>query len=530
MTATTMPLGGTATQAKRFQWKGLFGRLYRGETKMDFVRKRNRWFLLSSVVILAGAISLGVRGLNYSIEFVGGTSWEVPTATATVAQAKAVLTPLGLGGATIETLGGSGTRKLLVEAKIGNGQTAQALQAQESKVTSVLAGLAHISPNSVSTESVGPSWGGQITKKAIEALIVFFIVIAGYISIFFEWKMALAAIIAVIHDIAVTAGIYSLTGFAVTPDTVVAFLTILGYSLYDTIVVFDRVRDNARGLGATGRLSYTDVVNLSMNQTLARSINTSLVAILPILSVLVLGAEVLGALTLQYFGLALFIGLLSGAYSSIFIASPLLAVFKEREPRFRSIREKLESRGNAVQLLTASAVAAGAFSEDSPKVRSRRTGASKSKGAPPPRRIKPGSGAGAATRPAARGTLLDEREVEDDELTDVGPVEVGTLPIGMRTIDDGDDVADADVDGADVDETEDGLTGSGAGVKPGASSAKPAASRPPARPASGSAARSGGSGGTGGGAARSGGGGNGSRPGGGANRPAPRPRKKGKRR
>ena len=204
--------------------------------------------------------------------------------------------------------------------------------------------------------------GQRHHPQAIEALIVFLIVISAYISIFFEWKMALAAIVAVVHDIVVTVGIYSIFSFLVTPDTVVAFLTVLGYSLYDTIVVFDRVRDNSRGLGATGKLTYTDVVNLSMNQTLARSINTSLVAILPILAVLVLGAQILGAVTLEYFGLALLIGLTSGAYSSIFIASPLLAMMKEHEPRYRQIRERLESRGTATQLLTPAAVAAGALS------------------------------------------------------------------------------------------------------------------------------------------------------------------------
>ncbi len=181
---------------------------------------------------------------------------------------------------------------------------------------------------------VGPTWGSEITKKAIIAVIVFFIVVVLYISFRFEWKMALAALIAVIHDLLVTAGIYSLFGFQVTPDTVIAILTILGYSLYDTVVVFDRIRESTRGLGASGRMTYEDVVNLSMNQVLARSINTSLVAILPVLSVLVIGAEILGASTLQYFGLALVIGLTSGAYSSIFIASPILSQLKEREPRY----------------------------------------------------------------------------------------------------------------------------------------------------------------------------------------------------
>jgi preprotein translocase subunit SecF len=164
--------------------------------------------------------------------------------------------------------------------------------------------------------------------------------------------MAMAALIAVIHDLAVTAGIYSLAGFQVTPDTVIALLTILGYSLYDTVVVFDRVKENSRGLGARGTMTYEDVVNLSMNQTLARSINTSLVAILPVLAVLVIGAQLLGATTLQYFGLALVIGLTSGAYSSIFIAAPVLASFKEREPRYINIRRKLASRPDREGILT----------------------------------------------------------------------------------------------------------------------------------------------------------------------------------
>jgi len=170
--------------------------------------------------------------------------------------------------------------------------------------------------------------------------------------------MAVAAIIAVVHDILVTVGIYSLTGFQVTPDTVVAVLTVLGYSLYDTVVVFDRIRENSKGLGASGRITYSEMVNLSMNQTLARSINTSLVAIVPVLSVLVVGSFFLGATSLQDFGLALVIGLTSGAYSSIFIASPLLAMMKEREPRYTTIRQRLETRGDRGAVLTPAAAAA----------------------------------------------------------------------------------------------------------------------------------------------------------------------------
>ena len=171
--------------------------------------------------------------------------------------------------------------------------------------------------------------------------------VAIYISIRFEPKMALAAFIAMIHDVLVAVGIYSIFNFQVTPDTVVAILTILGYSLYDTVVVFDRVRDNTKGIGSSGRMTYPQLINLSMNQTLARSINTSMVAILPVLAVLLIGAELLGASTLQSYGLALFVGLLSGAYSSIFIASPVLCMMKEREDRWVQIANRLAKRGEA---------------------------------------------------------------------------------------------------------------------------------------------------------------------------------------
>jgi preprotein translocase subunit SecF len=203
---------------------------------------------------------------------------------------------------------------------------------------------AGVNPIQVSTASVGPTWGGQVTNRALEALIIFFLAVVLYISIRFEPKMALAAFIAMIHDLLVTVGVYSLFGFQITPDTVIAILTILGYSLYDTVVVFDRVRDNASGTNAIlkgGTVTYSEMVNLSMNQTLARSINTSLVAILPVLAVLLVGADILGATTLQNYGLALFVGLTSGAYSSIFIASPLLAVFKEHEPRYRELAARV---------------------------------------------------------------------------------------------------------------------------------------------------------------------------------------------
>ncbi|MDA8072753.1 MAG: protein translocase subunit SecF [Actinomycetota bacterium] len=348
------PESGPAPERHRNAWS----RLYRGETRFDFVGRRRWWALVSGVVILAGLVSLGVRGVNLGIEFRGGTSWEVPAHGVTVSKATAAVKRVGVVPSLVETLGSGASQTLDVQADLSKLTTAQRTAA-ETKVAVALAGVTHSSVLNAKRNitDVGATWGGQITHKAILAVIVFFVVVVIYITLRFEWKMAVAALAAVLHDLLVVAGVYSLSGLQVTPDTVVAVLTILGYSLYDTVVVFDRVADNTKGLGARGTMTYEDVVNLSMNQTLARSINTSLVAILPVLSVLVVGAQILGATTLQYFGFALVIGLLSGTYSSIFIASPLLAVLKEREPRYRSIRQKLASRADRTGLLTPRAAA-----------------------------------------------------------------------------------------------------------------------------------------------------------------------------
>jgi preprotein translocase subunit SecF len=343
-------------EAKAGHGPGPFRRLYRGETSFDFVGRRWWWFTISAIVILAGVISLGVRGLNLGITFKGGTAWQVKTSSLTQTQAESVVQAAGLNQPTVELLGRPPHQTIEVTADLKDLSTAQRT-AERTRVTAALARAAHVAPSQVSLTFVGSVWGGQVTKKMVTALIVFFIVIAVYISIRFEPKMALAAFIALLHDLLVTAGVYSLLGFQVTADTVIAVLTILGYSLYDTVVVFDRVRDNTKGFGASGRMTYSEMINLSMNQTLARSINTSLVAILPVLSILVIGAELLGATTLQDYGLALTVGLISGAYSSIFIASPVLAMLKEREPRYVAIRQRLEARGERIGLLTPAAAA-----------------------------------------------------------------------------------------------------------------------------------------------------------------------------
>jgi len=387
-------------------------RLYRGQTSFDFIGNRKWWFGISALVIVIGVLSLATRGLNEGIDFKGGQSWLVSSQTLTVSEATSVAKAAGVSSPTVVQLTNqlNGQKQIQVTADLPNESNAQQ-QAELLKVQAALAEAGHVKQESVSVNQVGSTWGSNVTRKAIQALIIFFIVVTAYISLRFEFKMAVAAIVAVFHDILVVVGIYSIFQFLVTPDTVVAVLTVLGYSLYDTVVVFDRIRDNSQGLGASGRLTYSEMVNLSMNQTLARSINTSLVAIIPVLSVLVIGSLFLGATTLQSFGLALVIGLTSGAYSSIFIASPLLAWMKEREPRYVTIRQRLEARGDRGPALTpamaaAMAGAAGGAGRGSSRTRAGtgviRPGAAASASKATPAASK-GSPSSSAQAPAAAG-------------------------------------------------------------------------------------------------------------------------------
>lgn len=318
--STTTPTTETVTTVKR---PNAFVRLYRGETSFDFVGRRRYWYLISGTIILAGLISLGVRGLNLGIDFRGGTEWTVPASTLSVSQATKAVEGVGVTPSVVENLGSGSSRSIEVEADLSHLSSAQQAT-DKAAIGAALAKAAHTSVQKESIDDVGATWGATVTDKAIEAMVVFFILVTIYIAIRFQWRMAIAALLKVIlHDLLITVGIFSLTGFQVTPDAVIAVLTIMGYSLYDTVVVFDKINENTRGLGTTRRFSYSAMVNLSLNQVLARSLNTSLVAVLPVLSVLVIGAQLLGANTLQQFGFPLVIGLIAGAYSSIFIAAPL---------------------------------------------------------------------------------------------------------------------------------------------------------------------------------------------------------------
>jgi preprotein translocase subunit SecF len=311
--------------------------VFHERTHYDFVGHKNKWFTLSAVVILIGLAALVLRGLNFGIDFEGGTSWQVKAQgeEVTTAGARDVVEGAGLESPGVQILGGDTIR---VEAE-------ESTPEQQLAIRDALATYAGTEPADVSINDVGPTWGEDISDKAVRALIFFFLAIAAYLWLRFEFKMAIAALSAVVHDIFITVSAYAVTGWDVTPATVIAFLTILGFSLYDTVVVFDKVDENVAGMAATGRETYSAVVNRSMNSVLMRSLNTSIVAVLPVLSLLVVGVYVLEADTIKDFALALFVGLITGAYSSVFIATPFLAILKEREHRYAAIRHKLEGRG-----------------------------------------------------------------------------------------------------------------------------------------------------------------------------------------
>jgi preprotein translocase subunit SecF len=316
-----------------------FGRLYRGETTFNIIGLRFIGFTISLVIVLVGAGSLLVQGLDLGIDFRGGVAWEVPSdgpsGKLTDEDARAVLDANNVESASAKIQFLTGTELQIMRVQVGDQPEQTRLAVQKS-----FAQLAKVPVEEVSVASVSSSWGRSITEKAIRALIVFFVVVSLYISWRLEWKMAIAAFVAMVHDVLVSVGIYSLFGFEVTPATVVAFLTILGYSLYDTVVVFDRVQENAKKFSAS-RQSYANIANVSTNEVLARSLNTTLSSALPVVSLLVVGSFILGAKSLEEFAVALLVGMLAGTYSSIFIAVPLLDVLKQNEPKYRPFKGQI---------------------------------------------------------------------------------------------------------------------------------------------------------------------------------------------
>jgi len=301
----------------------LGGRLYRGEFSVNFTGRRWIWYAASGVMLMISVIGLLVRRLNFSVEFRGGALFQFPAQGATSGQISRALNSAGIGQSTIQQLGLHHTWQV---------QTRTLSTAQAGAVEDALHHALGIPLSSISPQLVGPTWGSSVTSKAAEALIIFLVVVVLYLSVAFDRKMAVAALVALLHDIMIAVGVYALVGFQVSPATVIGLLTILGYSLYDTVVVFDKVRENT----ASKRGTYAQAANLALNQTLVRSLNTSLTALVPVAAILFVGSGLLGAGPLIDLSLVLFVGMLSGAYSSIFIATPVLVGMKERWPDNRS--------------------------------------------------------------------------------------------------------------------------------------------------------------------------------------------------
>ncbi|HEY5887636.1 MAG TPA: protein translocase subunit SecF [Acidimicrobiales bacterium] len=316
----------SAAEPERSGLRANLRSLYQCTNDFDFTRLFKRGLVIAVLVSVISIISLFTRGLNLGIDFKGGSVWEVPVTDVSVDDARGVMEGLGNGDAKIQlAVNADGTKILRVQADVDEVEAS-------SEVTTDLADLAGIPTSDVAVTTVGPSWGDEISRQAQRALVYFFIAITLYISFRLEWKMAVGALVSMAHDLLLSVGVYSILQIEVTPATLISFLTILGYSLYDTIVVFDRALENsARTVAKT---PYRVIMNRTLNQTLMRSVNTTVATILPIISMLIFGALLLGAKTLQEFGLALLVGLTSGAYSSLFVAAPIVSWLKEREPKF----------------------------------------------------------------------------------------------------------------------------------------------------------------------------------------------------
>jgi preprotein translocase subunit SecF len=359
---------------------GLLRDLYTGDNRIDFPKWWPRMMALSAVLVVLSVGALAVRGLNLGIEFEGGTVYEVRS-DASVEEARSVLAGEGHAGSRIQIVDGE---RLRIQTDIEEPQEAARLGTVLSEELGPVESL----------EQVGPTWGEEVTDKALNALVWFFVILILYISIRLEWRMAVGAVVAVVHDIVLSLGVYALFQFEVTPATVVAFLTIMGYSLYDTVVVYDKVRDVEGRLAASGKYTYTELMSLAMNRVIMRSINATVTSVLPVLSILVVGSFILGATTLQEFGWALFVGLLVGAYSSVSVAAVVVIALKEREPRYREVRERLAARGVTRSRLLDREEALGTGASPGRTGRARRT---------------PGAGASpAATAATATRTTADE--------------------------------------------------------------------------------------------------------------------------
>jgi preprotein translocase subunit SecF len=316
----------------------VISRIYRGEISADIVGKPRLWYSISGLLLVLSIAGLLVQGLNFGVEFKGGSVFTFSAPSASIEQVRGAVT-------------GGGAHQAIVQ-KAGGDWRVTTESLSSTKVTEVKNNVAEeldVPAQRVSTQVVGASWGGEISEKAWQALLVFMILIIAYLSVAFEWRMALAAVVALVHDLVITAGVYAWSGFEVTPATLLGFLTILGYSLYDAVVVFDMIKEVTKPLGPTSKITYSEAANQALSSTLVRSLNTSLVAILPVAAILFIGTTLFGAGTLKDLSLSLFVGMIVGTYSSICVATPLLVQMKEREPKYRELRANIVRRENSAK-------------------------------------------------------------------------------------------------------------------------------------------------------------------------------------
>jgi preprotein translocase subunit SecF len=331
-------------------------RLHRGEISYDFVGQRKYWYGLSILITIAAIVGLGVNGLKQGIEFSGGAVFTTHKTSISVSDAQSrIAGDTGGNHATVQKLGNGSLRIQISDISTDT----------STQVRTEIAKDLDIPASRIDAEIVGPSWGEEISRKALQGLVIFLILVVGYLAIAFEWRKAVAALIALLHDLTITVGVYAIVGFEVTPGTVIGLLTILGYSLYDTVVVFDGLKEATKDITKQNRFTYSELANRSLNGTLVRSINTTVVALLPVGALLFIGGGILGAGMLNDIALALFVGLTAGAYSSIFIATPIVADLKEREPRMKTLRKRVLARRAADAAKAAEAVARGETPEES---------------------------------------------------------------------------------------------------------------------------------------------------------------------
>ncbi|MEU2615969.1 protein translocase subunit SecF [Micromonospora sp. NPDC007271] len=326
---------------------GLASRLYRGEADLNIVGRRKLWFAVAGALVLVAVLSFAINRFSLGIEFAGGNSFQVPASVGTLDQAEAKV------NAALAAKGGGA--EVVTAQKVGSTsgeyyemRTPQLSAEQANAVKTEMAQEFGINADQISGSQVSEAWGSQVTQRALLGLLIFLAVVAIYLIVRFEWRMSVAAIASLLTNLLLTAGIYSLVGFEVTPSTIIGFLTILGFALYDVVVVFDKVQENTRGITANNNTTYGEAANLALNQSLMRSLNTSVVALLPVGGLLFIGAGLLGAGTLKDLGLVLFVGMAVAFLTSILLATPLLVLLKNQDLRINAHNKRVLARRGAI--------------------------------------------------------------------------------------------------------------------------------------------------------------------------------------